>query len=157
MTGEPRRAAIAGGRHVFPLRVYYEDTDAGGIVYYANYLRFAERARTEMLRALGCEPAALGAREGIAFAVRRCEIDYLRPARLDDALEVHTGNLRLGGASLWADQVVRRGGDELVRLRLRLACIGREGRPARLPETVRAALRPLAEAEAEGTRRFAKK
>jgi acyl-CoA thioester hydrolase len=144
---------MSDGMHVFPMhvfqvRVYYEDTDNGGVVYYANYLKFAERARTEMLRAAGHEHGPLMDRDGIAFAVQRCEIEYLAPARLDDLLEVHTGNLEIGGASLWADQVVKRGGDALVRMRLRLACVSRSGRPARLPEQLRAALRPLARREA---------
>lgn len=138
---------MTNGTHVFPVRVYYEDTDNGGVVYYANYLKFAERARTEMLRAAGLEHGPLMDRDGIAFAVQRCEIEYLAPARLDDMLEVHTGNLEIGGASLWADQVVKRGGDELVRMRLRLACVSPSGRPARLPEELRAALRPLARRE----------
>jgi acyl-CoA thioester hydrolase len=144
MTTEPALGVIASGTHVFPIRVYWEDTDAGGVVYYANYLRFAERARSEMLRAVGIEQRALMESDGIVFAVRRCEVDYLRPARLDDTLEVVTGNIELEAASLWAEQVVRRGGDELVRMRLRLACVGAGGRPARLPIRLRAALAPLA-------------
>ena len=137
-------AMISDGVHVFPVRVYYEDTDTGGVVYYANYLKYAERARTEMLRAVGLDHGRLLAADGIAFAVHRCEIDYLTPARLDDALEIHTGNLEMEAASLWAEQVVTREGDALVRMRLRLACIARSGRPQRLPGAIRAALRPLA-------------
>ncbi len=109
-------AARAPHSHVFPLRVYYEDTDSGGVVYYANYLKFAERARTELLRRYGIDHGALMERDGIVFAVRSCDIEYLKPARLDDMLEVHSGNLRLGGASLRMDQTVMRGGDILVRL-----------------------------------------
>ncbi len=126
--------------HVFPLRVYYEDTDSGGVVYYANYLKFAERARTELLRSAGIDHGALLERDGIAFAVRRCDIEYLKPAHLDDMLEVHSGNLQLGGASLRMDQAVTRDGDTLVRMKLRLACITATGRPARLPEWVRRGL-----------------
>ena len=137
-------SVISDGVHVFPVRVYYEDTDTGGVVYYANYLKYAERARTEMLRAVGLDHGRLLEADGIAFAVRRCEIDYLTPARLDDALEIHTGNLEMEAASLWAEQVVKREGDALVRMRLRLACIARSGRPRRLPGAIRAALRPLA-------------
>jgi acyl-CoA thioester hydrolase len=135
--------AIADGVHVYPLRVYYEDTDTGGVVYYANYLKYAERARSEMLRCLGVPHSAMMERDGLAFAVRRCEADYLRPAHLDDALEVHTSNVTLEAASLWADQVVKRAGETLVAMRLRLACINREGKPARLPDAVRTALRPM--------------
>lgn len=146
-------AATGGRAHVFPLRVYYEDTDSGGVVYYANYLRYAERARTEMLRDAGIEQRALMEADGIVFAVRRCEVDYLRPARLDDALEVVTRNLEFEGASLWAEQVVRRGSEELARLRLRIACVGAGGRPARLPANLRTALAPLAKPRTQSSAR----
>ena len=126
-------------KHVFPLRVYYEDTDAGGIVYYANYLRFAERARTEYLRAVGADHQSLLAKDDVAFTVRQCNVDYLRPAFLDDPLEVHTRFTDVRGASLHAEQVVRRDGDELVRLLVRLACVGSDGRPKRLPKALREA------------------
>ena len=126
--------------HVFPLRVYYEDTDAAGVVYYANYLKFAERARTELLRAHGIGNRALQEGQGLAFAVRRLSAEYLAPARLDDMLEVRTRITRLGGASIEAEQDVIREGREIARLTLTLACIARTGRPARLPEAVRAAL-----------------
>jgi acyl-CoA thioester hydrolase len=148
MAIEPTSGRIASGTQVFPLRVYYEDTDAGGVVYHASYLRYAERARGEMLRAVGIGQRALAESDGIVFAVRRCEIDYLRPARLDDALEIVTGNLALEAASLWADQVVRRGAEDLVRMRLRLACVGAGGRPARLPPCLRTALAPLVKSNA---------
>jgi len=140
----PDAGAIRDGAHVFPLRVYYEDTDSGGVVYYANYLRFAERARTEMLRAVGFDHAGLEADHGMLFAVRRCEADFRRPARLDDALCVRTGNLDIGGAALWADQTILRGDEMLVSLRVQLAAIGRNGSPRRLPGALRAALAPLA-------------
>ncbi|MCK6452261.1 MAG: tol-pal system-associated acyl-CoA thioesterase [Alphaproteobacteria bacterium] len=137
-------AQAAGGTgadvHVFPLRVYYEDTDAGGVVYHANYLRFAERARSEMLRAAGVTNVELMAREGLAFTIRRCEVDFLKPARLDDVLEVHTRVLALKGARVEAEQVVRRDGDDLARLKLEIACIDRAGRPARLPAVLTGAL-----------------
>jgi acyl-CoA thioester hydrolase len=134
---------IGNGVHVFPLRVYYEDTDAGGVVYYANYLRFTERARTEMLRTLGFPHGQMMARDGLAFAVRHCAVDYLKPAHLDDALEVHTGEIEIEAASLWADQTVRRDGEDLVRMRVRLACLNRDGRPSRLPQDLRTALGSL--------------
>jgi acyl-CoA thioester hydrolase len=122
------------------MRVYYEDTDSSGIVYYANYLKFAERARTEMLRDLGTSHTELMARAGLAFTVRRCEVDYLRPARLDDALDVVTRVVGVGGAVLELEQTVIHAGEELARLRIKLACLNRSGRPARLPAAVRAAL-----------------
>jgi acyl-CoA thioester hydrolase len=126
--------------HVFPVRVYYEDTDTAGIVYYANYLKFAERARTEMLRARGIENRALSEQEGVAFAVRRLTADYLAPARLDDLLEVHTQITSFGGASLEGHQDIMHNGRPIVRLTLTLACVAKSGRPARLPATVIAAL-----------------
>ena len=125
--------------HRFPVRVYYEDTDAGGIVYHANYLKFAERARTEMVRALGVSQQRLLAEEGTAFAVRGLSIEYLRPARLDDALEVVTELLTVGGASLALAQRIHRADDgtELVRMSVRLGYITLSGRPARLPAALR--------------------
>ena len=129
--------------HVTDIRVYYEDTDSGGIVYYANYLKFAERGRTEMLRAAGIDHPALWDVHGIGFAVRRVTADYLKPAKLDDALSVHTRMTGIGGASLSAEQVVRRDDEDLVRLSVKLACINRDGRPARLPPPLRNALHAL--------------
>ena len=135
--------AIVDGKHVFPIRVYYEDTDAGGVVYYANYLKFAERARTEFLRLAGAQHRELMASENVMMAVRRCEVDYLSPAKLDDALEVHTEIAELRGASMWANQDVRRGGSILARLKLRVACVTGDGRPARFPAFVHEALKPF--------------
>lgn len=128
------------GIHIYPVRVYYEDTDAAGIVYYANYLKYAERARTEMLRDLGTENARLMKTEGLAFAVRRCEVDFFKPARLDDLLSVETRLIDVGGASLVADQRVKRDNAELVRMELKLACMSLDGRPARLPAAVKTRL-----------------
>ena len=85
--------------HVYPVRVYYEDTDAGGVVYHSNYLRFAERARTELLREAGIDHVTLMTENGLMFAVRRCEAEYVKPARLDDALEVRTRCFEATGAS----------------------------------------------------------
>ena len=138
-------SGFVDGVHVFSMRVYYEDTDAAGIVYYANYLKFAERARTEMLRALGTNQSRLSAEDGIAFTVRQCIADFLKPARLDDRLEVHTRVTEVGGASLSADQAVRGEAGELVRLGVRLACTNTSGRPARLPKALRASLQDLTE------------
>lgn len=132
---------VHGGIHVFPVRVYYEDTDAGGVVYYANYLKFAERARTELLRLLGIEQSRLAGEAGLVFVVRHCAADFLRPARLDDGLEIHTGVTDVRGASVDLSQSVRRNGDELVRMDVRIACMKRAdpGRPARIPQGIRAA------------------
>jgi acyl-CoA thioester hydrolase len=140
---KPRRAYIAdpaGLRHTLKLRVYYEDTDAAGMVYHANYLKFAERGRSEMLRSLGFPHRKLAAEDGIGFAVRRCAIDYLAPARLEDALTVVTTLTRIGAATLAARQEIRREGELLADIDILVACIGRDGRPRRLPGALRAAL-----------------
>src|SRR5215475_7971601 len=99
---------ITDGVHVLPLRIYYEDTDAAGIVYYANWLRFLERGRTELLRLLGQQHSALRENRGINWVVRRCTIDYLKPARLDDVIDVVTRCGALRGASLDLLQEARR-------------------------------------------------
>lgn len=120
--------------HVLRLRVYWEDTDASGIVYYANYLKFMERGRTDLLRDAGLSQQRLLDELGVAFVVRGCRIEYLRPARLDDELAVHTRLLARGGASLELAQEVRRDGVELAHARVRLGCLGKSGRPTRIPE-----------------------
>lgn len=134
---------IDGNVHRYRIRVYYEDTDATGVVYYANYLKFTARARTELLRLLGADHSALDETAGNSWAVRRCTIDYLRPARLDDELEVGTRVVALGGASAELEQVVRRGDVDLARLDLRLAFVTPEGRPRRLPDALRETLQTL--------------
>jgi len=124
--------------HQQAIRVYYEDTDAGGIVYYANYLKFAERARTELLRTFGIENSGLMNEHGVAFAVKRCTVDYHKPAKLDDALVVETEVVRVGGASLDLRQRVRRGVDDLVSIDIRLGCLDLHGgRPKAMPPGVR--------------------
>lgn len=137
----PERAKERGGAaHRFPVRVYFEDTDAGGVVYYANYLKFAERARTEMMRALGMPHAEMMAQRGLSLVVSRCEADYIGSARLDDLLEVESRITGFGGATVEAEQTIRRDGRDLVRIRVRLACVNRAGRPARLPNDLRTLL-----------------
>lgn len=123
--------------HRFPLRVYYEDTDLAGIVYYANYLKFIERARTEFVRALGIDQTALKAAEGIVFAVRRIEADYLAPARFDDELTVETLPEAVTGARFVLAQTVLRAGMPIFRARVTLAALGEGGRPVRLPAELR--------------------
>ena len=144
---DPTRGRLSDGRHVLPLRIYYEDTDAQGIVYYANWLKFLERGRTELLRTLGLEHSALRTDAGLNWVVRRCTIDYLKPARLDETIEVVTGCGELRGASLDMIQEARRGEDLLVRAELLIACMGEHGRPARLPAPARAALESVAFAQ----------
>lgn len=121
------------------IRVYYEDTDLAGVVYYANYLRFLERGRTEAVRAAGIDQRALRA-QGLVFVVRRIAAEYLRPARFDDVLTVETRLTRLGGASFEMAQCVRRGEAMLLTAALMLACMDLGGTPRRLPADLRARL-----------------
>jgi len=132
---------IEGHTFVLPVRVYYEDTDAGGVVYYASYLKFAERARTEMLRHLGIESSRMQDRDAIAFVVRRIEVDYIGPARLDDLLDVHLCLSNVGGASMQGQHRILRGGQELVRMDVKIGCMKLSGGAARLPEKTRNLLR----------------
>jgi len=126
--------------HIFPVRVYYEDTDAAGIVYHANYLHFAERARTELLRDLNIGQRELAIREGLQFVVRSCEIQYLDTARLDDELTVESRITSVRGASVSAKQLIKSEGRDLVRMEILIACVNLMGAPARLPHYVRSAL-----------------
>jgi acyl-CoA thioester hydrolase len=139
----PAQGRVADGVHRFPVRVYYEDTDAVGIVYHATYLKFAERARTEMMRCLGVEHEAMRRDDGLVLTVRRLAIDYLAPARLDDELWVSTRLLDTAGATLSLEQEVRRGDSLLARLELLIACLSTSGRPRRLPPALLAALSSL--------------
>lgn len=127
----------------FRLRVYYEDTDAGGIVYYANYLKFIERARTEALLALGIRQPDLRERLGVVFVVRSVTAEYLAPAVLEDQLAVTTALGEIGGARILLHQDVLRDGRLLVKCRVTLACMALNGRPARIPPAVAAALSQL--------------
>ena len=124
--------------HRFACRVYYEDTDLAGIVYYANYLRFIERARSEMIEGLGLDQAALKQDGGLVFAVRRLEADYLVPARFGDRLIVASRILGASGARLKMEQDVLRGEETLFRALVTLACLREDGRPARLPAALHA-------------------
>ena len=120
--------------HLHTVRIYYEDTDAAGIVYHARYLAYAERARTEALRVLGAPHSELASQHGLIFMVRRAKMDYLRPARLDDLLEVTTGPWEMRGASVEVHQGFRVDDREIARLRIGLACVRLvDGRPARIP------------------------
>ena len=139
----PLVGRFEGGEHVYPLRVYYEDTDASGIVYYANYLRFAERARTEMMRGAGITHVTLLGDHDAAFVVRRCVVDYRQPARLDDEIEVRTSIGAVAGAHIQAEQRVVREDALLASIGLKLGCIGRNGRAVRLPVPLREALAEL--------------
>ncbi len=144
MTAAVRAPASSQACHVLPVSVYWEDTDAGGIVYYANYLRYAERGRTELLRAIGIRQREFAAETGIVFAVRRVEAEYLAPARLEDRLDVVTRLVEIGGASVDMEQVIRRDGEDLVRMMIRIVCVNDRGRATRLPPVVARAFRKFA-------------
>jgi acyl-CoA thioester hydrolase len=122
--------------HTLPICVYYEDTDMAGIVYYANYLRYIERARSDWVRGLGIDQNAMKT-QGLVFAVRRVEADYLLPARLDDELVVETEVIQVTGARLVMDQVVRRGKDRLFHAVVTVVVITDSGHPARMPANIR--------------------
>ncbi|HEU0084075.1 MAG TPA: tol-pal system-associated acyl-CoA thioesterase [Bradyrhizobium sp.] len=135
---------IIDGRHHMQIRVYYEDTDFSGIVYHASYLRFMERGRTNHLRLMGAEQhalfaEALGETPGFAFVVRSMQIDYLKPARMDEVLDVVTWPREVKGASITLAQEVRRGADLLVKAEVRVAFIS-DGRAVAIPKALRALL-----------------
>lgn len=123
--------------HRFPLRVYYEDTDFSGVVYHASYLRFFERGRTEFIRSCGIDQQALHRETGVYFVVRRMAVDWLKPALMDDELVVETKAVKFGGASMELSQRILRG-DEVLTTAEVLVVILKEGRPTRLPDSIRA-------------------
>lgn len=132
-----------GSAHLYPLRVYYADTDAGGVVYHARYLDFAERARTEMMRLVDGNQTYRGNGQGIAFLVRAAEIDYRAPARLDDLLRVRTRVEHMGGASFRLEQQIQRGDIVLALVLITLVCVSEIGHPTRIPEILREKLAGL--------------
>ncbi|MBF0561826.1 MAG: YbgC/FadM family acyl-CoA thioesterase [Alphaproteobacteria bacterium] len=138
---EPVAGAFRGRVHVYPLRVYMEDTDVGGVVYHANYLKYAERARTEMVRALGHNHRDFIAGEAgtaLALAVKRCEINFLAPAQLDDELAIETTLTEVGAATVTCVQTVLRRGEPIVTICTTLACMRLDRlRPTRLPASLR--------------------
>lgn len=128
---------------VWPVRVYWEDTDAGGVVYYANYLKFMERARSEWLRAFGFEQDVLRDERGVVFVVRRVEIDYLSPARFNEQLEVSVRLHEMGRASLSVRQELIRGSTRLAEAVVTLACVdAARFKPVKIPEPLLQALAP---------------
>jgi acyl-CoA thioester hydrolase len=143
MMKNPETGLVKNGAHIFPVRVYFEDTDSGGIVYYANYLKYAERARTEFLRFMGYSHATMMSDYSLALVVRRCEVDYFKSAYLDDVLTVRSGNVEIKSASLLIEQTITRELDEIANILVRLACIGETGKPMRLPNEFCDALLPL--------------
>jgi acyl-CoA thioester hydrolase len=150
-TPEPRWPDLAGrieqGRHTLPVRVYFEDTDFSGLVYHASYLRWCERGRSDFLRLLGVSHAELispgSGAEPAAFVVRRLEIDYLRPARIDDVLEVITACTEIGGAHILLSQQIARHETVLCKLSVKVVLVGQSGRPVRLPGSAKEAFAAL--------------
>jgi len=127
--------------HRLAVRVYYEDTDASGVVYHANYLKFLERGRTEWLRTLGLDHAALlGAKEPLAFAVRRLTIAFERPARIDDLLTVETRLKAASGARLNLEQRILKQDEIMIEAEIEIVCMSANGRPRRLPSVLQTAL-----------------
>lgn len=133
----------SGQRHVLPVRVYFEDTDAGGVVYHASFVRFAERGRTDFLRLLGTDARRLidgsDSREPAAFVVRRMNVDFYRPGRMDDLLQVETRVKELGGASVTLIQTITRDGKRLVEAEVTVVLVSISGKPLRLSDAVREA------------------
>ena len=136
--------------HKFPVRVYYENTDAGSVVYHAEYLGFAERARTEMFRDHGFEHADMLKRTGIAFAVRHLDIDFQKPAVLDDLLTIESSITRIGGASMDYKQIVKREDDVLAELKVVLVCMDIASFSARrIPDEIRHGFKDLLDTRGE--------
>lgn len=139
----PFESEFGGRRHVLPVRVYFEDTDFSGLVYHGSYVRFCERGRSDFLRLLGSDHRQLIApgagAEPAAFVVRHIELDFRRPARIDEVLEVVTWVAEVGGASLTLEQIVRRGDVTLVKAKVVVVLVSQSGKPMRMSETLRAA------------------
>lgn len=144
MTKAESFGRFEGKTHLLPLRIYYEDTDLSGVVYHANYLRFMERGRSEFFRAVGISKlASLEAPDPTAWTLRRVEIDYLRPARLDDLIELRTTLAELGGARMIAAQEIVKSGTVLVKARVEACIMTLAGKPCRIPQEMRDKLAPF--------------
>ena len=133
---------IQNGIHIMPIRIYYEDTDAGGVVYHARYVSFCERARSDCLRLLGIHQSSF---DNINFVVRRMVCDFLKPARLDDLLEVHTRFLEMAGARVEIGQEVMLNGTTVFKADVTVALVDARGRPKRLPESMAERFRRMPE------------
>jgi len=133
-----------GKIHILPIRIYYEDTDLSGVVYHANYLRFMERGRSEFFRCAGITRLAmLDDAEPTAWTLRKATLEYLRPARVDDLIEVHTACTALTGARMNADQKIYLSGQLLTRGQIEACVITLSGKPRRIPEEFLGKLLPL--------------
>lgn len=130
-------------KHQFDIRVYYEDTDSGGIVYYANYLKFCERARTEYLRAAGLENTALAEREGVFIVVRHVDADYRGSARLDDTITVETGVKEMKRASFVMEQAIFCRNKLIFAMKVTLVCVNQDIRPVKIPERLSQVLKSV--------------
>lgn len=136
----PHSGLIKDGEHILPIRVYYEDTDAGGIVYHANYLKYMERGRSDMLRLLGVDQGVMlefNQPGDVQFVLRRAEVDYLGSAKLDDELTVHSRVIKMSGASFVIGQEVRRNGELLNKGLMKIGVLGHNGRPIRIPDRLK--------------------
>jgi acyl-CoA thioester hydrolase len=137
---------IEGETHILPIRVYFEDTDCAGVVYHANFIKFCERGRSDFIRLLGLDHQGLAKPERgepAVFVVRRIEIDYLKPGRMDDLLEIVTSCAEIGSASLVLQQDVRRGNMVLVRAKVTVVLVSQAGKPQRIGVLVRDRLQPF--------------
>lgn len=123
--------------HTTTFRIYYEDTDSGGVVYYANYLKFAERARTELLRAKGINQSTIANDAGILFVVRRANLELFSPARLDDLLEINTHIKNISGASINMLQEISCNGNKIAELDVLVVCINQNFKPCRIPGNIK--------------------
>lgn len=141
---QPSAGRVEGRHHLLPVRIYYEDTDFTGLVYHANYLRYFERGRSDCLRVIGVRHSEMLA-EDTAFAVNRIEVDFLKAARIDDALVVRTGFEGLQGARIKVAQALERDGEVLVRAAVEVCCISLTGRPKRPPKLLLDRLKPFLE------------
>jgi acyl-CoA thioester hydrolase len=137
---------IEGETHILPIRVYFEDTDCAGVVYHANFIKYCERGRSDFIRLLGLDHQGLAKPERgepAVFVVRRIEIDYLKPGRMDDLLEIVTSCAEIGSASLVLQQDVRRGNMVLVRAKVTVVLVSQAGKPQRIGALVRDRLQPF--------------
>ena len=144
MSDQPNSGRFEGREHTLPLRVYYEDTDFSGIVYHANYLRFFERGRSDFLRLAGVHHNELAASaDPMAFAVNRMEIDFVKPARIDDALLARTVFETMKGPRIFIAQQLERAGEILVKAKVEVCCISLTGRPRKPPAMLLERLKPF--------------
>lgn len=132
-----------GKTHILPVRIYYEDTDLSGVVYHANYLRYMERGRSEYFRALGIKRAALDDSEPTAWTLRKAQLEYFRPARVDDLIEIHTKATTLTGVRMSAEQTIYCAGALLTRGFVEACIVTLSGKPRRISQEIRDKIQPF--------------